>query len=110
MKGTIQSLVIAVVMATTASFVVAEEVVVKPEVKSFTLMGWLNARQQQNDNLPVPGDTTESWLAMQREGNMASENPQAATRELREKAAERFLKTYDQPIPTDVYGTGFTAD
>lgn len=102
--------IITAVMLSLASPVTAEEVVVQSAAKPFTLMGWLNDFRSTEDNLPVPGDTTESWLAMQREGNMGSENPQAATRELREKAAERFLKTYDQPIPTDVYGTGFTAD
>lgn len=101
-------LVAALVLAT-ASLAVAEEVVVQPESKPFTLMGWLNERQLQLDSLPVPGDSAEGWLAMQREGNMASENPQAATRELREKAAERFLKTYDFPITENVYGTDFKA-
>lgn len=104
-----KSVIVAVIVLTTASWAAAEEVIVQPESKQFTLMGWLNERQLQHESLPVPGDTTESWLAMQREGNMASENPQAATRELREKAAERFLKTYDFPIPENVYGTDFKA-
>lgn len=87
-----------------------EEVIVQPMKQPFTLMGWLNSFNVEAENLPIPGDTVERWLAMQREGNMASENPQAATRELREKAAERFLKTYEQPIPIDVYGSGFTPE
>jgi len=101
---------VAALVLTTASLAVAEEVIVQPESKPFTLLGWLNDFRAHEGNLPVPGDSTESWLAMQRESNMASDNPQAATRELREKAAERFLKTYDQPIPTDVYGSGFTPE
>ncbi len=103
-------LVVAAVVLSANSLAVAEEVIVQPETKPFTVLRWWQERQaQQHDNLPIPGDSTESWLAMQREGNMASENPQAATRELREKAAERFLKTYDFPIPENVYGTDFKA-
>jgi hypothetical protein len=85
----------------------SEEVMIQPAKQPFTLMGWLNDLTAEKENLPIPGDTVEQWLAMQREGNMASANPQAATRELREKAAERFLKTYELQMPTDVYGSGF---
>jgi hypothetical protein len=85
----------------------SEEVIVQSAKQPFTLMGWLNGLTAEKEDLPIPGDTVEQWLAMQRDGNMASANPQAATRELREKAAERFLKTYEQQMPIDVYGSGF---
>lgn len=65
------------------------------------------ARQAEREALPTIGDATEAALAQQVTGATASANPQAATRELREKAAERFLKTYDQPLPASVYGDSF---
>lgn len=87
-----------------------QEVTVMPAKSRFVLLDWWREQQQAQAQLPTPGDASEQWLGMQREGNMASANPQAATRELREKAAERFLKTYDQPIPDSTFGGGFSSE
>lgn len=51
---------------------------------------------------------TIAWLDMQRSGSVASRvSVQAANEVEREKAVDRFLKTYDTPIPASFYGTGF---
>lgn len=59
--------------------------------------------------LPAPGSQTEAWLELQRSGLQASSNPQAASAVQREKAAERFLKTYDFAIKESIYGDSFGA-
>lgn len=59
--------------------------------------------------LPAAGSQTEAWLELQRSGQRASSNPQAASAVQREKAAERFLKTYDFAIKESVYGDSFGA-
>ncbi|MES3041713.1 MAG: DUF3613 domain-containing protein [Pseudomonadota bacterium] len=59
--------------------------------------------------LPAPGSQTEAWLELQRSGLQASSNPQAASAVQREKAAERFLKTYDFAIKESIYGDTFGA-
>lgn len=59
--------------------------------------------------LPAPGAQTDTWLEMQRSGQQASANPQPASAVQREKAAERFLKTYDFAIKESVYGDSFGA-
>jgi hypothetical protein len=58
---------------------------------------------------PGAGVQTNAWLSMQREGTQASKNPQAASAVQREKAAERFLKTYDYAIKESFYGDNFGA-
>lgn len=58
---------------------------------------------------PAAGEQTSLWLNMQREGEQASKNPQAASSVQREKAAERFLKTYDYAIKESFYGDSFGA-
>lgn len=62
-----------------------------------------------NSEMPPAGEQTSQWLALQREGTQASSNPQAASPVQREKAAERFLKTYDYAIKESFYGDGFGA-
>lgn len=59
--------------------------------------------------ISAAGEQTSAWLAMQREGDQASTNPQAASAVQREKAAERFLKTYDYGIKENFYGDKFGA-
>jgi hypothetical protein len=61
------------------------------------------------EELSMAGEQTSMWLSMQREGEQASTNPQAASAVQREKAAERFLKTYDYAIKESFYGDGFGA-
>lgn len=56
------------------------------------------------DTPPRPGDATFGLLQLQSGGAMASRHVQAATTEQREKAVERFLKTYDRAIPETYYG------
>lgn len=50
---------------------------------------------------------TALWLEMQRSGTQASRSAQPATEIERDKAVERFLKTYDYPIPSSFYGNKF---
>lgn len=50
---------------------------------------------------------TALWLEMQRSGAQASRNAQPATEIERDKAVERFLKTYDYAIPLSFYGNKF---
>lgn len=57
--------------------------------------------------LAEPGQRVEDILAWQRSGSSASPVAQAASPEQREKAAERFLKTYDRLVPETFYGTTF---
>lgn len=55
----------------------------------------------------APGMQTHAWLQAQAQGTMASTNPQAAKAIQRDKAAERFMKTYDFPIKESFYGDTF---
>lgn len=55
-----------------------------------------------------PGMQTDAWLNVQSQGTMASENIQAAKGIQRDKAAERFMKTYDFSIKESYYGESFT--
>lgn len=50
---------------------------------------------------------TALWLEMQRSGAQASRSAQPATEIERDKAVERFLKTYDYAIPASFYGNKF---
>lgn len=89
----------------------AEEAGAAPaEVTSTTqstlLSGFAELFRQEPDTRPLAGADTDAYLALQRDGAMASGNPQAASLELREKAAARFMKTYDQAIP-EVRNAGF---
>ncbi len=63
----------------------------------------------QAAELPAPGAQASAWLELQRSGAQASVNPQAASAVQREKAAERFLKTYDYAIKQSFYGDSFGA-
>ena len=83
------------------------------------LDGWAASGQEQAGKLwstvtgeslkdsVAPGTHTTSWLTLQRAGTAASANPQAASAVQREKAADRFLKTYDFPIKESFYGDSF---
>ena len=75
---------------------------------ALTLFASASAAVAQEE-LPMAGEQTSLWLSMQREGEQASSNPQAASAVQREKAAERFLKTYDYAIKVSFYGDGFGA-
>lgn len=51
---------------------------------------------------------TRAWLELQRSGAVASGvSVQAANEIEREKAVDRFIKTYDYAIPQNFYGSGF---
>ena len=62
------------------------------------------AAAEASDPLPLAGEATASLLQLQSRGVLASRRAQAATTEQREKAVERFLKTYDRVIPETYYG------
>lgn len=54
---------------------------------------------------------TAAWLELQRSGASASRvSVQAANEIEREKAVDRFLKTYDMPIPASFYGVDFAVN
>lgn len=55
----------------------------------------------------APGERTTNLFALQLSGEQASANAQAASAVQREKAAERFLKTYEYAIKESYYGTSF---
>jgi len=73
------------------------------------MLGLLLPLQAQAAELPIPGAQTSAWLELQRSGAQASANPQSASAVQREKAAERFLKTYDYAIKESFYGDNFGA-
>ncbi len=56
---------------------------------------------------PQPAAQSDVWLQMQRAGTLASSNIQPATEIERDRAVERFLKTYDIEIPPSFYGSRF---
>lgn len=58
----------------------------------------------------APGDTTQSLLSLQADGAQQSSNPQALSGAYREKAAARFLKTLEQPVPPVQFDTSFSGD
>lgn len=45
------------------------------------------------------GDATQRLLALQAEGSMASATPRPIAGDVAQKSYERYLKTFDQPIP-----------
>lgn len=52
---------------------------------------------------------TATWLELQRSGQVASRvSVQPANEIEREKAVDRFLKTYSNSIPANFYGNSFT--
>lgn len=57
----------------------------------------------------APGMQADAWLSAQRQGSIASSNPQAAKGIQRDKAAQRFMKTYEVPIKESFYGDTFKA-
>lgn len=70
----------------------------------------VQAGEQARTNISesvYPGDQVNTWLTLQRSGVAASTHAQAATREQREKAADRFFKTYDYPIKESYYSSTF---
>ena len=60
-----------------------------------------------SDPIIAPGLQVTAWLDAQSQGTMASENIQAAKGIQRDKAAERFMKTYDFSIKESYYGESF---
>lgn len=84
-----------------------------------TLNGWAASGQEKAGKVwdtvtgeslkdaVAPGTHTGAWLTLQSSGSAASANPQAASSVQREKAADRFLKTYDFPIKQSFYGEDF---
>lgn len=53
------------------------------------------------------GDQSKSWLNMQSSNVAGSSVPQAATLDQRERAATRFLKTYDYSIKESYSSSNF---
>ena len=81
----------------------------KRAAKSLIVLGLLLPVLTRAAEPQVPGAQTSAWLELQRSGEQASANPQAASAVQREKAAERFLKTYDYAIKESFYGDSFGA-
>lgn len=84
---------------------------VKQAARSLLMLGFLLPllAQAEEAQVPAPGAQTSAWLELQRSGAQASANPQAASAVQREKAAERFLKTYDYAIKQSFFGDSFGA-
>lgn len=70
-----------------------------------TLVSAVVFADEQKSAQPVA--QTDVWLQMQRAGSLASSNIQPATEIERDRAVERFLKTYDIEIPPSFYGSRF---
>lgn len=47
----------------------------------------------------APQTATEAWLQLQREGGAASRHVQAATPAERERSLQRWLDSFEHPIP-----------
>lgn len=56
--------------------------------------------------IPLAGQETETWLILQREGAQASPYAQSLPAAYHERAAQRFMKTLDQPIPATSMAQG----
>lgn len=48
---------------------------------------------------PQPGTETRAWLELQKSGKTASKEERPVTGEIAEKTYDRYLKSFDQPIP-----------
>lgn len=70
-----------------------------------TLVPALVFADEQKSSQPTA--QSDVWLQMQRAGTLASSNIQPATEIERDRAVERFLKTYDIEIPPSFYGSRF---
>jgi len=68
---------------------------------------WVKLGFESDVRIVNPGVRADAWLTVQRDGLIASANPQSASSVQREKAAERFLKTYDYAIKESYYGNSF---
>lgn len=51
------------------------------------------------DAQPKPETETDTWLALQRSGQVASAHPQSASAAERERSFERWLKSFEHQIP-----------
>lgn len=72
------------------------------------LIGSLSGLAVAQQGTPAASESRAgAWLAIQSGNQQASSTPQVATDLERDKAVERFLKTYDNPIPESYYGTKF---
>lgn len=81
-------------------------------ILAFTLAASMSSfamSDEATSSAPIiaPGQQTDAWLNVQSQGTMASENIQAAKGIQRDKAAERFMKTYDYAIKESYYGDNF---
>lgn len=59
----------------------------------------VNAAQFPDSERELATGSAGQLMQLQREGSLASSNPQPATDLEREKAVDRFLKTYNNAIP-----------
>lgn len=48
---------------------------------------------------PQPGAETRAWLDLQKSGRTASKEQRPVTGEIAEKTYDRYLKSFDYPIP-----------
>lgn len=55
--------------------------------------------QAAGDVQPKAETETDTWLALQRSGQVASQHPQSASAAERERSFERWLKSFEHPIP-----------
>lgn len=63
------------------------------------LVAPVNAAQFPDSERELATGSAGQLMQLQREGRLASSNPQPATDLEREKAVDRFLKTYNNAIP-----------
>ena len=62
-------------------------------------------------DVPVHGAETREWLRLQAGGGQAAPSPQQPG-EAASRAYQRYLKSFEQPIPDSVFGTkkGFVGE
>ncbi|MCL7462320.1 DUF3613 domain-containing protein [Pseudomonas sp. NW5] len=75
-------------------------------IKQFVVLGALllpslagAATETQGLIAPQPSSQTETWLQLQREGTLASRHAQQLTPAERERAMQRWLDSFEYPIP-----------
>jgi hypothetical protein len=71
----------------------------KTKSAKFTLMALVLALPLAATADPKPGTETREWLDLQKSGKSASKVERPVTGEIAEKTYDRYLKSFDQPIP-----------
>ena len=58
---------------------------------------------------PKPGTETKAWLDLQKSGKAASKEARPVPGEIAEKTYDRYLKSFDHPIPEEFSRESFSS-